>query len=315
MIDEENNILNIINYNLLKCRSFEVIRDSLNISSSELIEFISEINKRNNQTIYIKSTNGIPHIAYSKREYKIHCFAFPHNTLKLMLVSDKHIGHSEDNIKYITSAYNEAIKRGVTYVFDLGDILNGPSNRIHNPRKISAGNLDTSLARLKRYHPTDIPTYFITGNHDLKFMENDKCDIGRVIASECKNMFFLNNLFSCLDIGGLKINLSHGSMENKRLSEIKINKEFRFLKLNAPHIICQGHFHMGGEPIGGETLLCQVPSLKSVDSSTNKLSNYQAGVLFLTIKEFNKVYEIEVERQEFIESKTLVKKEVYIKKS
>ena len=312
-----NNPINLVHYHMLKHKSFEEIRTLLGLSESELIDNINKINCSNNQKTPIIYIDEKPKIAYQKREFTIHQLNNLKKKLKLMVVSDKHIDHLYDSFRYIDDVYEEAERRGINYIFDLGDILNGPITRVHDPKKVRTGTLEGSIEQLKKHHPSSIPTYFITGNHDLKFMESNACNIGKLIESECKNMVFLNNLFTCINIGNLRINLSHGSIEDKHLAHIKLNKEFKFLSTNNPHIICQGHFHISNCPVSDGPLLCQVPSLKFSRSNSYISKNSKGdemGAVFLTIKELSDTFEIEQETVEFIQAKRLVKREISIGK-
>lgn len=216
-----------------------------------------------------------------------------------MLVGDKHIDHLEDNFRYIDRVYEEAEARGVDFVLDLGDILNGPQSRVKNKKKVKTGTLEGSMEQLITRHPRNKETYFITGNHDIKFMCIDWCDIGRLIESEIPCMHFLNNLFAPINIGNFRINISHGSIEEKRLTRIKLSQEFKFLTLNDPHVIGQAHFHISNIPEKQiSPVLCQVPSLKfSFDTtSVSKNKGNEIGAIFLTIREYPDKFEIEHEK-------------------
>ncbi len=303
---KDTDIINIIHYYILKHYSFEMILNKLYLSEQELLDYLNIINLNSNQKTPIMYVNGQPKIVYSKREYGIHNFECAKKKIKIMLVSDKHIDHSDYKVNYINEVYNEAIKRGVDYVFDLGDILNGPLTRVHNRSKVKTGTLEGSLEQLVKYHPHVIPTYFVTGNHDLKFMLTDSCNIGKLIETECKNMVFLNNLFAAVNIGNLRINLSHGSIENKQLTLIKPNKEFKFLTYNEPHIICQGHFHSSGMSDSDGPLLYQIPSLKLDKDS---------GAVFLTVRELTDEFEVLYEKYELNDTKQLIKNEMCLKKT
>ncbi|MDD2238736.1 MAG: metallophosphoesterase family protein [Bacilli bacterium] len=303
---DKDKIINTIHYLILKHYTFEMILDKLYLNEQELLDYLNIINLNSNQKTPVVNIGGKPKIVYSKREFTIHNLENMKSKLKLMLISDKHIDHTDDRIDLINSAYNEADKRGVDYVFDLGDILNGPLSEVHNQSKVRTGTLEGSIEQLKKYHPDVIPTYFITGNHDLKFMLHDSCNIGQLIESECKNMIFLNNLFTCINIGNLHINLSHGSIENKHLSTIKLNKEYKFLTYNDPHIICQGHFHISGISSNQGVLLYQIPSLKY---------DKNLGAVFLTIKELSDEFEVIYEKMEFKNNKQQIKSEFLLKKT
>ncbi len=64
------------------------------------------------------------------------------------------------------------------------------------------------------------------------------------------------------------------------------------------------------------TLLCQVPCLKaSSTDNQDPIDSKNMGVIYLTIYDVSKYYEVEYEEVEFVESKKVLKKEISIKKT
>jgi len=344
--------INLVHSYMLKNYSFEKIKLYTGLRQEELIRSINAINANNNQTIPLTfDNNGNPKIAYQKRHIEIHNFDWFGKELKLAYMADKHIDHKSDRIGYIKKSY-QFIEEvwGADYILDLGDILNGPQELVHNPRSCRTGTLEGSMEQLIKYHPKKIPTYFITGNHDLKFMEHSRCDIGRLIEQECPNMRFLNNLFTCLDFGGFKVNLTHGSIEDRYLSDITLGKEHPLLTYNDPHVIVQAHFHISKflhfqdedrygrkrENKFNDTILCQVPALKSGNPKANLISenpnsnrNYKqrrisninrnmgsdTGVVLLTIKRYNNELDVSHEFLNFSETSNIIQTEKSYKKT
>lgn len=306
-----NDPINLVHSHLLshdgkyRYKNFHELCEILNLTEFELIDCINRINDTNNQTIPVVYQEGEPKISYHNKEFVVHELRWLKKRLKLMIRSDLHIGHVNDSVENIIKTNEEAEKRNVDYILDLGDILNGPIEKAKKPENVRIGTLEDSIMELQKYQAS-IPTYFITGNHDLGFMETDLCDIGRVMETECNNMTFLNNLFTCIDVGGLRINLSHGYIENKYLALIKSNKEYRFLNTNNPHMIFQGHYHIFDINEIPNTLLGQVPSLRY---GANDI-----GVIFLTINELEESYEVELEFLQFDDEKQPLKQEMLIKK-
>ncbi|MDD3340838.1 MAG: metallophosphoesterase [Bacilli bacterium] len=282
-----------------------------------MIQFIDEINSMNATKVPIYMENGHPRIVYSKREYTVQHLNAPKKKFTIMLESDKHIDHVCDNFEYIHNNHEEAAKRGVDYIFDLGDVFNGPLYRVNNPKKVRTGTLEGAIQRLKQYHPSRIPTHIITGNHDLKYMEYYACDIGRLAEYECKNIIFCDNLFTSIQIGNFRVNFSHGSIENKLLANINLSKEHPFLTANNPHMIAQGHFHISSYPEYSNPFLCQVPSSKvskQKEKTTVGNKGKETGIVFITVNELSDEFEIEQETIEFGGTKKFVKREIRIKK-
>ncbi|MDD2505125.1 MAG: metallophosphoesterase family protein [Bacilli bacterium] len=321
---KQKEILYVIKNHLLmykkgqRYRTFKEICELLNLSEKELIQYIDILNEVTNEAVTVKFNNETPTFNHRKKEYKTHEFHIPKNKFKLCFVSDKHIGHKDDRIQYVHEVYEEAEKRGVDLVFDLGDLLNGPIEKAKKHSKVKIGNLEDSIIAAQKFHQSKIPTHFLAGNHDIGFMDTDGCDIGKLIEQECKNLYFLNNLFAPIEINGLRLNLSHGYIEQKYLHFIKLFKEYKFLTINDPHIILQGHFHRDHVSENNDTILCQVPSLRYSDEQINQNSTKaygnNIGAIFLSVEENRNEYDLCFEEMEIIETKKLVKVAEYTKK-
>ncbi len=246
----------------------------------------------------------------TKQEVKVHQFNVAKKRFQICFTSDKHIGHAFDDIESVHTIYDEAEKRGVDLIFDLGDLLNGPKRKAKYKNDIRIGTLNDSLIETNEFHQSKIPTYFITGNHDLGFMKSNLCDIGKVIEEECDNLYFLNDLFAPLEINGLKINISHGYVEQKYLRFINLQNNNKFLTINNPDLIMQGHFHVYSLCKQNGKFLYQIPSLKYNNKSTKNFSLNQecrVGAVFLTVEKFNDLYEIRTETMDLQKPKRLSK--------
>lgn len=329
-IKKEKEILQLIKYKLLihKCfhkskrtfYSFKEICEELDLSSDELLELIEKLNVTSNQTFPVEKIDGKHKICHFKKEYKIHEFNIPKKSYKIGFLSDKHVGHKNDRMRYVHSVYEEGDKRGVDMYFDAGDLLNGPRELAKDEENIKIGDLEEALIEAKRFHISDKPTYLVPGNHDLGFMLINKCDIGRLLEQECDNIFYLNDLFAPVEVNGLRVNISHGYIERKYLRYVKLYKEQCFLTINEPHLIVQGHFHLYNLSEKNNTILCELPSLRFGDEHlknsrklTNALGN-SIGAVFLTVHEFENELELRFDEMHFIEENTITNVAEYTKK-
>lgn len=329
-ISREKEILQLIQYKLLIYKNlsrnnrsfytFEELCEELDLSAEELTYFINKINNTNNQTIPVHKRGNKLKICYSKKEYKVHDFHIPKKTYKIGFISDKHIGHKNDRIRYVHNVYEEGDKRGVDLYFDTGDLLNGPRELAKYAENVRIGDLEESITEANLFHNSNKPTYFITGNHDLGFLLTDYCDVGRAIEEECDNLHFLNNLFAPITVNGLRFNMSHGYIEQKYLCNIKHNKEFRFLTTNDPHLIVQGHFHTHNLSDQDNIILYQIPSLRFGDAhlqnckKSNDLRRNSIGAIFLTVHEFGNNLELRFDEMHFVEKNIVTKGAEYTKK-
>lgn len=85
--------------------------------------------------------------------------------LKLLLISDTHLGSKYDRVDILKYLYREAEERGVNYVLHGGDLTEGVSGRpqqLYELKECSyTGQRDYVV---KNYPKSSIPTYMIAGN-------------------------------------------------------------------------------------------------------------------------------------------------------
>lgn len=309
-IETEKELLYLIKYYLLvfkditRPNNFYELCKITGLSEKELSIYIN---------ILVNSGEINPSLFYNskilkKQKEEIYEFNTPSNSFQICFMSDKHIGHTDDDIKAVHAAYEEAERRGVDLVFDLGDLLNGPIEKAKSKEKVRIGSLEESLKEANNFHQSVIPTYFITGNHDLGFMKTHRCDIGNLMEQECNNLYFLNDLFAPIEVNGLKINLSHGYIEQRYLRFINLQRENKFLTINNPDLIMQGHFHIYSLSKKNGILLYQIPGLKQ-NGKTKKSSadKCRVGAVYLSIEKFKDHFEIREEEVDLQKPKKLTK--------
>ena len=92
---------------------------------------------------------------------------------KIFVISDTHIGNSNDALQQLFEVYNLAYQKNIKYVVHAGDFIEGKSN----PYQIS--DPYDQINRLKYIYNQikNINTYYIYGNHDYNLYCNDFIDL------------------------------------------------------------------------------------------------------------------------------------------
>lgn len=165
--------------------------------------------------------------------------------LKLLLISDTHLGSKYDRLDILRYLYKKAEERGINYVLHSGDLTEGLSGRpqqIYELRDCSyTGQRDYVV---KNYPKSSIPTYIISGNHDLWWIKKCGADIVKDICDRRDDLHYLGSDCEDLRIGKLRIRLYHGSGGSAYAKSYKVQKYLDGIPADErPHILQTGHTH------------------------------------------------------------------------
>lgn len=165
--------------------------------------------------------------------------------LKLLLISDTHLGSKYDRLDILRYLYQEAEDRNINYVLLSGDLTEGRSNRdeqIYSLKQASyTGQRDYVV---ENYPKSNVPTYLIAGNHDLWWVKKCGADIVKDICSKREDLTYLGSDCEDLKIGKLKIRLYHGKGGQAYAKSYKLQKYLDSIPLEErPHILQTGHTH------------------------------------------------------------------------
>ena len=165
--------------------------------------------------------------------------------LKLLLISDTHLGSKHDRLDILRYLYEKAENKGVNYVLHSGDLTEGLSGRpqqLYELKEASyTGQRDYVI---EKYPDSSVPTYVISGNHDLWWVKQCGSDIVKDICNHKENMFYLGSDCEDLKIGKLKIRLYHGKGGGAYAKSYKLQKYLDAIPISErPHILQTGHIH------------------------------------------------------------------------
>lgn len=165
--------------------------------------------------------------------------------LRLLLISDTHLASKYDRLDILRHLYQKAEDKGINYVLHSGDLTDGLSGRqqqLYDLKEASyTGQRDYVI---DKYPKSEIPTYMISGNHDLWWVKQCGADIVKDICNKRDDLTYLGSDCEDLQIGKLKIRLYHGKGGGAYAKSYKLQKYLDAIPLEErPHILQTGHIH------------------------------------------------------------------------
>ena len=168
------------------------------ISEVETLGYLSII--ENEGIVQLKKINLGGHYQYAidttlrqeKQEYE-HAVGVV-NTKTFMVLSDSHMGSTNEQTSFLHYLYDLALQRGIDTVYHCGDISEGfKRSRPAHIFSLHAISFDEQLEHIVNVYPhrEGITTYFITGNHDHFHIENGGANIGKGISAQRSDMIYL----------------------------------------------------------------------------------------------------------------------------
>jgi len=239
----DKELKNKLKYLINKKKDLQTICAELELKDYEVIGLV-ELMKQDGELVdYV---NG-QIIKLKKPVKNDDIYEIPNNLehLKLLLISDTHLASKYDRCDVLRYLYARAEDEGVNYVLHAGDLCEGLSGRpqqLYELREASyTGQRDYVI---DKYPQSDIPTYIISGNHDLWWVKQCGADIVRDICNHRDNMIYLGSDCEDLKIGKLKIRIFHGRGGQAYAKSYKIQKYVDSISIKErPHILQTGHIH------------------------------------------------------------------------
>ena len=186
--------------------------------------------------------------------------------LKLLLISDTHLASKYDRIDILKYLYEEAENKNIDYVLHSGDLVDGKSNRpqhIYELKETSyTGQRDYVI---DKYPKSDIPTYMISGNHDLWWVKQCGADIVKDICNKRDDLHYLGSDCEDLMIGKLRVRLYHGAKGQSYAKSYRLQKYLDSIPSEElPYILQTGHIHQSFYMKQGKTHCFQTSCLQDL---------------------------------------------------
>lgn len=195
-------------------------------------------------------------------------YKIPNNMdhLKLLLISDTHLASVYDRLDILRYLYAKAEESGTNYVLHSGDLTEGRSNRDDQIYQLKEASYDGQRDYVvDKYPKSDIPTYLISGNHDLWWVKRCGADICKDICEKREDLHYLGSDCEDLKIGKLKIRMYHGSGGGAYAKSYKLQKYLDSIPMEErPHILQTGHIHQAFFMKQGNTHCFQTSCLQDL---------------------------------------------------
>lgn len=241
----DKELKNKLKYLINKKKDLVTICEELELKDYEVIGLV-ELMKRDGELIdYIDGQ-----IVKLRKPIKSEdAYEIPNNMehLKLLLISDTHLASKYDRVDILRYLYATAEENGTNYVLHSGDVTDGfkgfeRAQQLYELKEASyTGQRDYVI---DKYPESSIPTYTISGNHDLWWIKQSGSDIVKDICNHRENMIYLGSDCEDLKIGKLKIRLFHGRGGQAYAKSYKIQKYLDTIPIKErPHILQTGHIH------------------------------------------------------------------------
>ena len=226
-----------------KKKSFLKICEELELKDYEVIGLITLMNQQGYNIDFINEE-----IIIRKNPQKNNdIYELPNNLehLKLLLISDTHLGSKYDRVDILKYLYSKAEDKGVKHILHSGDFTDGRSNRPEQVYELREPSYEGQVQYcVDKYPKFSGKTYAIQGNHDDWWYKSAGSEILKSIAKERDDIVYLGPDVADLKIGNLKIRLFHGSGGSAYAKSYKLQKYLDSIPSNEkPNILQTGHIH------------------------------------------------------------------------
>lgn len=240
---EQKEICNKIYGMAKKGKSFIDICHALELKDYEIIGLITVMHQEGYNIEYV---NGEIVILKAPKQSE-DVYEIPYNLehLKLLLISDTHLGSKYDRLDILRYLYAKAEEQGIKHILHSGDFTDGRSNRPEQVYELKEPSYEGQVKYCVEKYPTfDGKTYVIQGNHDNWWYKSAGSEIVKSIADKREDIVYLGPDVADLRIGKLKIRLFHGSGGSAYAKSYKLQKYLDSIPLaERPDILQTGHIH------------------------------------------------------------------------
>lgn len=165
--------------------------------------------------------------------------------LKFALVSDTHFWAKASARDELWEFYDKAKDKWVEAFVHAGDIVDGDNVYSWQQFEQDKVGFEQQLQDVKENYPNVwIPTYFIGGNHDEKFLKQNWINICKAIETVRQDLINLWFYDARLKLNWIDINLHHGGGSLSYAKDYKMKKYLDSLPVeNQPDIFALWHYH------------------------------------------------------------------------
>lgn len=222
------------------------------------------------------------------------------NIIRIVLTSDTHLGHKQDNLKCIDSTMEYCINNGIHLIFNLGDFFEGIYDNRKNSVKFATAAEQISYG-LKNYpYDKSILNFVLLGNHDATFWAEDGIDIQTILSERRHDIVPVGYGYHEINVGGCQFKLRH-YLKDEQKQSIPIDANNR--------IILKGHSHKFKIAPSTNNLSVTLPALSNVGAGSEKSA--VPSIIDMQLKiENNIICEQYFQQIIFIENKPILINEI-----
>lgn len=270
--------LNQLKYLIKKEHNLNKISQVLNISLTNLLYLIAELNHEN----YQYQINGEEVINLNcLHEPPLYTVPKLQDNYRLLIISDTHLGCKQDRLDLLNYVYEMAEKNNIDYIIHCGDVTDGISDYEDHLANLRFATFDEQRDYVITNYPHSyIPTFMVSGNHDNWWRTKISRDILSEITDTRSDLTYLGDSEAFLRLGDLNLFIIHGHHNLKKSlqkgSSIPINYIFK------------GHHHYSDITTIDNHTIIQCPAL--VDERIHPFSenkNSDKGIWWLEIDSLN----------------------------
>lgn len=179
--------------------------------------------------------------------------------VKIGIVSDTHLGHVCQQLSSLKKFYRTAADLGCDLIVHAGDLTDGMGMRRGHEYETFVQGVDSLVQYVIDQYPSNIPTYFIGGNHDESTQKLAGTDILQRIAKDRTDMHYLGMHSATLGASGKTIALFHGA--GMGAASNRLSRTFSEACKNGKHpdLLVNGHLHSWNMiPFVGDSDACLI---------------------------------------------------------
>jgi predicted phosphodiesterase len=166
-----------------------------------------------------------------------------HTEVKIAIVSDTHLGSKYEALQALHNFYEFAAHENCKCVLHAGDLIDGAKIYRGQEYEVHTHGVDAQVDYVRRNYPRNLPTYFLTGNHDYAWVKLAGVDIGTMVADD--DLRYLGALQADIEIAGIKFRLFHGEGGSSYALSYKAQKIAEQIpSAEKPNVLLCGHWHV-----------------------------------------------------------------------
>ena len=180
--------------------------------------------------------------------------------VKFGVISDTHLGSKYQNLTYLKEYYKFVKDNGGQFVLHAGDLVDGEGVFRGQEYETFLHGFDENVSYVVENYPNGLPTYFISGNHDVSWFVKGGADIGESVSKQRGDLIYLGQLGAYIYLNKVKVYLVHAMGSPAYALSYKVQKLVEgFSSENKPNILIVGHFHSSFQALV-RNVYCMHPS-------------------------------------------------------